>query len=92
MSRPLKVYGWQGDRRECPKAPNGGHQTREFAAASSKAEVRRLAGVHAPPANEIRETGNAGEIARATAEPRVVWWRPLDDHSGRVVRAGETWT
>ena len=33
------------------------------------------------------ETGNPTEITQAMSEPGVVFWRPLDDRSGRWRRA-----
>jgi hypothetical protein len=84
--RALKVYGWTNWRNECPRAPNGGRQTREICAAPSKAAAERALGERIPQGfGGI--TGNDEEIAQAMSEPGVVFWRPLD-HFGR----GKPWT
>jgi len=86
MSRPLKVFAWQGLRRECPPGPNGGRFTREIVAATSKADAARKAGAFSrsgrPAPNSLfnlSETGNDLEIARAMSEPGVIFWCPLDE-------------
>lgn len=81
MTRKLKVYGWQGYRiKECPPAPNGSHSTREICAATSMAAVARAAGEdHPRRLFNLGETGNNEEIAKALAEPGVVFWHPLDE-------------
>jgi hypothetical protein len=84
MKRTLKVYGWQGDRRE---------QTREVVAAYSKAEVRRILGLSAyDNANlfNFAETGNAEEIATALSAPGTVFWKPLNSPDGYRFSGGFT--
>lgn len=84
MSRAskLKVYGWTGMRPECPPTANGGKQTREVVAATSKKEAARLCDPERPwmrpRTSEIDETGNEEEIRMTLAEPGVVFWCPLD--------------
>lgn len=91
MPRPLKVYGWQGDRRECPPQRNGGHQTREICAARSQAAVARIAGERGPWALfNLTETGNAIEIAQAMSRPGVIFWRSIDDTA--ITVKPPTWT
>jgi len=94
----MRVYGWQGHRRECPPAPNGGRQTREIVAAATKAAAARAAGALSPAGRadprqmwNLCEAGNARELATARAEPGCVFWAPMDDRSGRMVRDGEEW-
>lgn len=83
MGRKLKIYGWQGMRRECPAAPNGSRQTREICAAPSMAAVARIMGEKSPRALfNLGETGNGMEIAQAMSEPGVVFWKPLNDYYG----------
>lgn len=85
MSRPLKVFGWQGWRTECPAAANGSHATREIVAATSKADAARKAGAlsrSGRPAPQslfnFGETGNPAEIAQAMSAPGTVFWCPFD--------------
>lgn len=79
-TRPLRVYGWQGHRYECPAAANGSHQTREICAARSQVEVARCAGVKSPrQLFNLTETGNALELEIALRQPGVVFWRPIDE-------------
>jgi len=79
MKRKLKVFGWQGRRLECPRAPNGDCSTREIVAAKFASEAARLAGYDRPAQMfNLCETGNAGEIAKALSEPGVIFWGPLD--------------
>ncbi len=71
-----KVFGWLGRRRACKTHT---HQTREIAAAASKAAVARLAGyANSRSMFNLAETGNAAEVAIATRTPGVVFWKPLD--------------
>lgn len=78
MSKALKTYGWQGNRFECPPAPNGGQQTREIVAATSAAAAARAAGLQrASQLWNLGVTGNADEIALAQASPGTVYWQPL---------------
>lgn len=80
MKKPLKVYGWQGYSRSSAK--KGFICSREIVAARSQAEAARCAGFKAPRQMFcFGETGNADEIATATAKPGVVFWRNLDGHS-----------
>jgi hypothetical protein len=85
-ARKLKVYGWQSFRREC----TGPHrQTREIVAATSMAEVARIAGVNGPwSLFSLCETGNEREIGIAMVEPGVIFWRPINDWNGDYVKAG----
>lgn len=73
----LKVYGFRGYRVECPAAPSGSRQTREIVATTSKTKARSL-GEWSTSLSEICETGNAGEIAAAMAEPGTVFWSPIN--------------
>ena len=89
MVSKLKVYGWTGQGgREFERPANGNQQTREIVATTSKAEVRRIAGL--APSVEITETRNVVEVTTATAEPGTVLWRPLDSRVGFVAH-GEAW-
>ncbi len=79
----MKVYGWQGNRFECPPAANGGHQTREVVAAHSKAEAARLAGVNYPSQLfNLGESGNEHDAKIARSSPGSVFWQPLDFSRG----------
>jgi len=91
MSRKLTVYGWVGYRRECPKAANGGQQTREVVAATSQKAAARAAGEEQPRRLfNLGTTENEEEIEVAMAHPGVVFWHPLDQRGpGRWRRAGE---
>jgi hypothetical protein len=73
----MKVYGWIGWRRDVPRG-----QTREIVVARSMAEVGRIVGCKPRELFNLGETGNPDEIATASAEPGVVFWKPLDDHRG----------
>ena len=85
--KPLRVYGYTGYRDECPATPNGHHQTREIVAVRSRAEAARITGKTALfLKNYGCWTGNQEEIDTATAEPGVVFWRPLDN------RYAPSWT
>ena len=87
MSRPVRVFGWQGWRQECPAARNGSHATREICAAKSMAEVARRTGKQrAAQLFNLTETRNAVETAIAMNEPGIVFWSPLDQFADR------TWT
>jgi hypothetical protein len=72
----LKVYGWQGWRRE---APGWHHQTREICAARSRAEVGRIVDRKPSALFNLEETGNDEELKVALAQPGVVFWRGLDE-------------
>lgn len=76
----LKVWGWTGSRHD-PRNTNHHGQTREIVAAPSKAAAVRaiVAAGDRPPGKGFgpTETGNDGEIAQATTEPGVIFWRPL---------------
>ncbi len=73
--RQLRVFGWSGFRSACP-TPH--RQTREIVAATSKAEVARLAGFRYPrELPNLSETRNENEIAQALRAPRVIFWKPL---------------
>lgn len=88
MGKKLKVYGWQGSRRECRPAPNGSTQTREICAATSWLAVEAETGPYHKPHRDHRgETGNASEIAQAMSEPFTVFWRPLNDYRGPWTKA-----
>lgn len=72
----FKVYSWPGHRSEAK--PRG--QTREICAAKSKAELYRLMGWKSGTVRwNLGVTGNAEEIATATAKPGTVFWSPLDE-------------
>jgi hypothetical protein len=72
----MKVYAWVGHRTEAG-APH--YQTHEIVAAPSKAAAARAAGERDPRRLfNLGETGNAADIAVATREPGVVFWRPID--------------
>ena len=73
----MKVYGWQGWRTEAgPRM-----QTREIVMARSMIDVARIAGFRHPRQMfNLGETGNAGEIAKATTSPGTIFWCPLDQH------------
>lgn len=84
----MKVFSWIGHRNEAgPRL-----QTHEIVAAPSKAAAARAAGERDPRRLfNLGETGNAADIAIATAEPGVVFWRPLDARSTNDYRrAGAT--
>jgi hypothetical protein len=83
MKKKLKIYSYQGYRRECPPAPNGSRQTSEVVAAYSKAQVKAIAGV---PPSEIHETGNNEDIAKALSEPGRIFWQPLLRHDDKLWR------
>jgi hypothetical protein len=75
----VRVYGWQGHRHD---APGNHHQTREICAALSMAAVARVAGVkYTRDLFNLCETGNAAEVAKATSEPGVIFWRGLNEFS-----------
>ena len=90
MPKKLKVYGWIGWRREAGTRPNN-QQTREIVAATSMAEVGRIIGTPHRQLFNLGETGNPRELEVALAEPGVVFWRPLDDHTGVFGRGREKW-
>lgn len=92
--RELRVFGWMGQRIECPAAGNGSRQTREIVAAYSKADAARAAGKKAPTQAHmwnLSETGNDTELSTALQFPGVVFWRPLDERRYGYIRAGEKW-
>lgn len=76
----LRVYGWLSFRAQ---ATNNSRQTREVCAASSKAEVARLAGKtrHTQLFN-LCETANPEEVKVALATPRTVFWQELYRRDG----------
>jgi hypothetical protein len=80
----VKVYGWQGWRtsrefaESFPDERNPHGQTREFCAARSMAEVKRIGGGRPSDYFNLGETGNEREIALALAQPGVIFWRPID--------------
>lgn len=82
--RRLRVYGWQGWRRECQTHHHStreivAHSTREIVAAHSQAGAARIAGVKGPwQLFNLCETGNQGEIEQAMSDPGTVFWSPLD--------------
>lgn len=80
----LKVYGWQGWRRE---APGQHHQTREICAARSMAEVQRITSKKRSELFNLNETGNAQELETALATPGVVLWCGLDERDKPFRRA-----
>lgn len=88
MARKLKVYRWQGFRSECPATANGLSQTEEIMAASSMAEVYSLVGRTRSHFFNIGETGNKEQVRVAMAEPRVVFWKPIDGREG-YTRSGD---
>ncbi len=78
--KPLKVFGWQSFRAECPPAPNGNLQTREIVAARSKAEVIRIADKkYTYELFNLGETGNSLELELALSKPGVIFWTPIND-------------
>ena len=87
----MKVYGWTGRRNprefqaHFPDAPSWNIQTREFVAAPSKAAVYRITGGRPSEHFNITETGNKRELEIATANPGVVYWRPLDAYKADPV-------
>ena len=93
MSERLKVYGVRGFRRE---APGPHRQTREIVAARSWAEARRCfeASGLLMTMYELRTyggiTANEREIAIATAEPGVVFWRGNNEWNGEYRRTPST--
>lgn len=85
MSKQLKVYGWQGYRREMPKRyPHipWVRQTREICAAPSKAAVAKIVGRPVYSLFNLNQTGNEFEIKSAMAKPGIVLWRGIDDREG----------
>lgn len=72
----LKVFGWTSNRRECPLAANGNHQTREICAALSSAELMRITGKTRANLWRLCVTGNEFECELAMSKPGVVFWRP----------------
>lgn len=87
MPRRLKVYEWTGHRREA----GGTHQqTQEIVAATSMAEVARLAGAKGPwQLFNLSETGNDAQIATAMAAPGIIFWRDIHGYAQPWVRDGE---
>lgn len=75
----LKVYWWLGYRGEA------GGQTHEIVAAHSWKEVYELTPPHITK-SFLRKwadiTENDRDVATATAQPGVIFWRPLDDWNG----------
>jgi hypothetical protein len=82
----LKVWGMATflDGVSNQPSPNGPErQVRAIVAAPSREKAARAIGVaQSQLANYGSVTGNAEEVATATAEPLTVFWRPLDDYSG----------
>ena len=85
--RPLRVYGWQGWRADV--CEHGHHTTREIVAAPSMAAVGRIMGSSPRQLFNLCETGNAEEIATATAAPGAVFYRALNDYRAPWIRATE---
>lgn len=84
--RALRVYGWCG-------FVSGHVQARLIVAAKSKAAAARAAGYKAPRQMfNLCETGNAAEIAAATAQPSIVMWRGLDEFRGEYRPAPKVMT
>lgn len=78
MTKKLKVYGWTG----MSTYP----QSRNIVAAYSVAEVLRITGMSRHDWNNGGdETGNDEELSIALAEPRVVFYQPLN------ARQGDNW-
>lgn len=76
MATQVKVFGTMGFR-------GGAGQVRRIVAAPSQ----RAAAVHFRcSVNHLRNfgsiTGNIEEIRTATAQPGVVFWRPINDRNG----------
>ncbi|QAY16142.1 hypothetical protein SEA_SONALI_30 [Arthrobacter phage Sonali] len=72
----LKVYAWTGTKFT---PGSGQRQSRNIIAATSIAELVRLAGI---PRSEYKwsgsTTGNPEEVAQAMSKPGTMFWRPLD--------------
>jgi len=87
-----KVYGFIGHTRkhirvQFPETPTHIRQTREIVAAKSMAEVGRIVGESPRNLTNLSESGNPAEIEIATSAPGVLFWRPLDDRSGKWAQA-----
>lgn len=82
----LKVYGWQGFRRECPGAHS---QTREIVAARSQTEAARLAGTTVARMFNLSETGNPREVEIAMATPGVIFWTPISGQRKEYTAAAQ---
>lgn len=81
----LKVYTWVGHRHECPPSANGGRQTRELVATTSKKEAARIAGETGPwRLWNLSETRNEADRQLALANPGVLFWSKLDYRMDRV--------
>lgn len=75
MASKLKVYGWTGY-----KISPGSRQSRNIIAATSVAEVLRLAGIKRSEwAWSGGVTANPEDVRQAMSRPGVMFWRPLDD-------------
>lgn len=75
--RKLKVYTWQGFRRECS---NLHKQTREIVAATSQKAAAAVVGETPGRLFNLSETHHEGSVAKAMSQPGVVFWQPLDVH------------
>ena len=83
----LKVYGWLGGLPSGFKLPeHKSHRAhaRCIVAATSKAEVARIAGYRGPwVMHNLSETGNATEIEVAMAKPGTVFFQDEFNHTPR---------
>jgi hypothetical protein len=81
----LKVYTWQGHRRECPTHHR---QTREIVAATSKKAAAAAVGETPGRLFNLHETRHEGSVTKAMSQPGVVFWQSLDLHGA----AADAWT
>jgi hypothetical protein len=90
VARPLRVYSWQGHRAGAhPDAPWNGCTT-EVIAAPSVAAVMRATGKTRAALFNLGTTANEHDVAMATAEPGVWFWRGIDDRHGEWKRDAST--
>lgn len=86
--KPLKVYGTTLGKRlgEFPAEPRHHAQVRAIVAVRTKKEAAVAFGMSLYALNDwASETGNATEIAVATAKPGAVFIAPLDNRNGGFV-------
>lgn len=91
MTRPLKVYAWQGHRPGAHPDTPWNNCTTEVCAAPTVAAVLRATGnTRRSQLFNLGTTGNENDIAVAMAEPGVVFWRGIDDRNGEWKRVPPT--
>ena len=85
MTKPLRVYGYQGNRAEPMESNPLVRQSREIVAAKSRADARRKflsSGLWGATDHDMKNfgcwTGNPEELACALAKPGTVFFRNLN--------------